>query len=583
MLRPLLVTAALPYANGQPHFGHMCGAYLPFDVFVRYHRLIGSDVTAICGTDDHGVANTLGAEREGIGYREFVDRGYRLWKETFALLEIEFDNFSQTCREDPHYPLAQEFFLRLLENGHVVRRDIQQLYSPATKRFLADRYVVGQCYICGHPDARGDECPKCGTWLDATRLIEPRSRLDPEDKLELRDSWQYELDLAPFADHPLVKPWLTRFRERLKSNVRNFVFTKMIEGEGLESRPITRDLPWGVPVPVADLDGQAIEEVEGKVLYVWLDAPIGYISSTIEWARAHGQDWRRLWIRKRGEEGARLIHFIGKDNITFHCVVFPAMLAWQSLDRDGLLGPGPGEEYVLPENVPANEFFLLEGKKFSKSEGWYLEIAPFVEKYGVDRTRYYLISAMPETADSSFLWREFKARTDYLANVFGNFAVRVLKFVHNYFDNRVPPRTGFDDEAKKVAAAIEARTRAVASHIENYEFRRALQEFTGLAEDGNQFLDATAPWKLRKTDMEACGSALHLALQFLPPLSVLAAPFVPGLAARLRAMLRLPPREAGPLLPAETLPAGHGLGEAEVLVEKISDEEIEAEIAALTR
>jgi methionyl-tRNA synthetase len=581
--RPLLVTSALPYANGQPHFGHMCGAYLPADIFVRYHRLIDSDVTAICGTDDHGVANTLGAEQEGIPYREFVDRGYRLWRDTFALLEIEFDNFSQTCREDPHYPLAQEFFLRLLKNGHVVRRDIQQLYSPATKRFLADRYVVGQCYICGHPDARGDECPKCGTWLDATRLVDPRSRLDPDDKLELRGSWQYELDLAPFADDPQVKPWLTGFRERLKSNVRNFVFTKLIEGEGLESRPITRDLPWGVPVPETDLDGNAIEDVRGKVLYVWMDAPIGYISSTIEWARAHGQDWRRLWIRKRGEEGPRLIHFIGKDNITFHCVVFPAMLAWQALDRDGLLGPGVGEEYVLPENVPANEFFNYEGKKFSKSEGWYIEIAPFVEKYGVDRTRYYLISALPETADTFFLWREFKARTDYLANVFGNFAVRILKFVAKHFDNRVPPRVGFEEEARTVAQAIETRTRAVATHLENYEFRRALREFTGLAEDGNLFLDRTAPWKLRKTDLEACGSALHLALQLLPALSVLAAPFVPGLAARLRAMLRLPPREPGPLLPAETLPAGHALGEAEVLVEKITDEEIEAEIAALTR
>ncbi|MHC4974798.1 MAG: methionine--tRNA ligase [Planctomycetota bacterium] len=581
MSRPLLVTSALPYANGQPHFGHMCGAYLPFDVFVRYHRLIGSDITAICGTDDHGVANTLGAEREGIPYREFVDRGYRLWKETFDLLQIEFDNFSQTCREDPHYPLAQEFFLRLFENGRVVRRDVKQLYSPKTDRFLADRYVVGECYICGHLEARGDECPKCGTWLEAVRLINPRNREDADDVLELRDSWQYELELGAFADDPAVKPWLVRFRERLKPNVSGFVFTKMIEGEGLESRPITRDLPWGVPVPATDLNGQVIEDVEGKVLYVWIDAPIGYISSTIEWAREHGKDWRRLWIRNRGEEGARLLHFIGKDNITFHCVVFPAMLAWQTLDRDGLLGPGPGEEYVLPENVPANEFFLLEGKKFSKSEGWYLEIAPFVEKYGVDRTRYYLISALPETSDSSFLWREFKARTDYLANAFGNFAVRILKFVANYFENRVPPRVGFDDEARTVAEAIERRTQAVATHIEKYEFRRALQEFTALAEDGNQFLDQTTPWKLRKTDMEACGSALHLALQFLPPLSVLAAPFVPGLAARLRTMLRLEPREAGPLLPAETLPAGHALGAAEVMVEKISDEEIEAEIAAL--
>jgi len=581
MTRPLLVTAALPYANGQPHFGHMVGAYLPADVFTRYHRLIGGDVTFICGMDDHGVANMLGAEHAGMPYRAFVDRAYRLWKESFTLLEVEFDNFSQTSREDPHYPLTQEFFLRLLANGRVVRRDAPQLWSPKTGRFLADRYVTGRCYRCDYPAARGDECPKCGSWLEASKLLEPRSKLDPDDRLELRDSWQYELDLAAFPEDPAVKPWLQALRARLKPNVSGFVFAKMIEGEGLEARPITRDLPWGVPVPTVDLDGKPIEGVGDKVLYVWFDAPIGYISSTIEWARARGEDWRRLWIRRRGEEGARLVHFIGKDNITFHCVVFPAMLAWQTLDREGLLGPGPGEEYVLPENVPANEFFNLEGRKFSKSEGWYIEIAPFLAKYGVDRTRFYLLSAMPETADSDFLWREFKARTDYLANTFGNFAVRVLKFVAQYFDNRVPPRAGFDEEAARAAAAIEARTRACADFLERYEFRRALGEFMGLAEDGNLLLDRTAPWKLRKTDLAACGSALHVALQFLPPLSVLAAPFVPGLAARLRTMLALPPRAPGPLLPAETLPAGHALGQAEVLVEKIPEEQIEAELAAL--
>jgi methionyl-tRNA synthetase len=580
--RPLLVTAALPYANGVPHFGHMVGAYLPADVYVRYQRLVGSDVTFICGTDDHGVANTLGAEEEGIPYQEFVDRGHGVWQEACARLGVEFDNFSQTSRQDPHYPLAQEFFLRLLKNGHILRRDIKQLYSRKTGRFLADRYVVGECYLCGHPQARGDECPKCGSWLEAARLVDPRSKTDPDDRLELRDSWQYELDLAPFAGDPAVQPWLARFREYLKVNVRKFVFDKTIEGEGLESRPITRDLPWGVPVPQTDLDGTPIADVQEKVLYVWFEAPIGYISSTIEWARAHGQDWRRLWIRKRGEEGARLIHFIGKDNIVFHCIVFPAMLAWQTLDGDDLHGPRTGEEYVLPENVPANEFFNLEGRKFNKSEGWYLDVDEFLGKYGADRTRFYLVSAMPETADTDFLWREFKARTDVLANHFGNFAVRVLKFVASHFDNRVPPRQGYEAQAERVHAAIVARSQAVADHLEAFAFRKALAEFIGLAEDGNVFLDETAPWKLRKTDPEACGSVLHLALQLLPPLSVLAAPFVPGMARRLRGMLNLPDREPGPLLPAETLPTGHALGRAEVLAGKIPDEQIEAEVAALT-
>jgi len=570
-VRPILVTSALPYANGSPHFGHMVGAYLPADIFVRYHRLIGSDVLYICGTDDHGVANTLGAEKEGVPYKEFVDRGWAAWKRVTDLLGISFDNFSQTSRQDPHYPLSQEFFLRLLKNGRVVRRDVKQLFSPKTGRFLADRYVVGECYRCGFKEARGDECPKCGSCLEAPEPRNPRSREDPTDRLELRDSWQFELDLAQFPSDPRVRAWLDGLRPRLKSNVSTFVFEKMIEGEGLEARPITRDLPWGVPLPAKDLDGRAIEGAEGKVLYVWFDAPIGYISSTIEWAREHGRDWRRYWLQPRGGEGARLIHFIGKDNITFHCIVFPAMLAWWALE-------GEKEEYVLPENVPANEFFNLEGRKFSKSEGWTIDIDEFVSKYGADRTRFYLISAMPETADADFLWREFKAKTDLLANQFGNFAVRVLKFVAQYFDGRVPPSA---QDWQGVRGQIEARTREVMDHIESFRFRRALDSFLGLAEDGNRFLDETAPWKLRKTDLAACGSALHGALQYLPQLSVLAEPFVPGLAARLRTMLNLEPRKPGPLLPAEALAAGHVLGTPEVLVEKVPDEQIAAELGRL--
>jgi len=266
--RPILVTSALPNANGAPHFGHLVGAYLPADVYVRYQRLLGADVAFLCGTDEHGVAITMGAEQEGVSYQEYVDRWHRVWLQSCEDLRIEFDNFLQTSRRDPHYALSQEFFLRLLKNGHLQRREIRQLYSPGMKRFLADRYVVGTCYRCGYESARGDECPKCGSWLETTKLIDPKSRLDPSDKLELRDSWQYELDLAPFAEDPQIKPWLTALRGRLKVNVRKFVFDKMIEGEGLEARPITRDLPWGVPLPRTDLDGNNLGDVEGKVLYV---------------------------------------------------------------------------------------------------------------------------------------------------------------------------------------------------------------------------------------------------------------------------------------------------------------------------
>ncbi|MHC4938749.1 MAG: methionine--tRNA ligase [Planctomycetota bacterium] len=583
MSRPILVTSALPNANGPPHFGHLTGAYLPADIFVRYHRLIGSDIAFICGTDEHGVAITMGAEQAGTPYREYVDGWHDVWLRSCDALRIEFDNFSQTSRKEPHFRLADEFFLRCLKNGRLVRRDIKQLYSPKTDRFLADRYVMGTCYHCGHEEARGDECPKCGSWLEAVKLGSPRSTLDPDDVLELRESWQYELDLAPFHEDPEIQPWLEEFRKHLKPNVSRFVFDKMIEGEGLESRPITRDLPWGVPLPQTDLDGNDLGDVEGKVLYVWFDAPIGYISSTIEWAERVGEDWRRFWIHKEGEPGARLFHFIGKDNITFHCIVFPAMLAWQGLDDPPaeFLGPKPGERYVLPENVPANEFYNLEGKKFNKSAGWYIDVESFLEKYGADRTRFYMIASMPETADTNFIWHDFKARTDVLANVFGNFATRVLKFVDKHFEGVVPPLVGLEEERAKVAEAIEAQSREVAEHIEAFRFRRALDAFLKLAEAGNLYLDRTAPWKLRKTDMEACGAALHLALQFLPPLSVLAAPFIPDAAVRLRTMLNLPERAPGPLLPTETLPAGHKLGEPGVLCEKIDDEVIEAELAAL--
>ena len=442
MSRPILVTSALPASNGPPHFGHLTGAYLPADVFVRYHRIIGSDIAFICGSDDHGVAITMSAEKAGVAYQEFVDKWHAVWLASCNKLGIEFDNFSMTSREKPHFELSREFFLRCLKQGKLIRRDFQQLYSAKTDRFLADRYVVGKCYVCGHEEARGDECPQCGSWLESTKLGDPRSAMDPDDKLELRDSWQYELDLRGFADDPAIKPWLDEIRPRMKPNVSSFVFDKTIEGEGLETRPITRDLPWGISLPATDLAGNDLGDVEGKVLYVWFDAPIGYISSTIEWAERVGEDWRRFWIRGEDQHGARLVHFIGKDNITFHCILFPAILAWQG-EEDAMIGPGPGERYVLPENVPANEFYNLEGKKFNKSSGWYIDVDSFLDEYGADRTRFYMIASMPETADSNFIWNDFKARTDTLANVFGNFATRILKFVDKHFDGVVPPRVGY--------------------------------------------------------------------------------------------------------------------------------------------
>jgi len=595
--RPLLVTAALPYANGPVHFGQIAGAYLPADIFVRWHRLAGTEVLFICGTDEHGVAITLKAEKEQLSYQAYVDRWYAEIKRTFDAFGFVFDHFSRTTNKDPHYPLSQEFFLRLLRAGRLVKRDVQQLWSPKLKRFLADRYVQGRCYVCGHSPARGDECPKCGTWLDATKLGEPAAAGDPSDRLELRSAWQYELDLAPISGdeaglraaygQPFVD-YLAAMRERSKPNVRATMFDKLIEGERLQSRPITRDLPWGVPLPAKDLDGHALGDVTGKVLYVWFDAPIGYVSATIEWARdlrKQPELWRRWWIVRPGheQEAPRLVHFIGKDNIVFHTIVFPAMLAGQAApepdDRlpDGrpLLGPREGERWALPEAVPANEFYNLEGRKFSTSDNWMLDSPRMLELFGVDALRWYITSSMPETADTQFTFAGLQAAVNAeLCDTLGNYCARTLKFTAQHLSGRVPEGELSPATRERIAAAF----RDVGEAIQRCEFRRATQAVAEFGRWCNKLFDDHAPWKTRKTDLAACGRQIHEHVQCVVALSVLLAPFVPGAAKRLRAMLALPEATAWVFGP---LPAGHALGEAGILFAKIPDEVIERERAAL--
>ena len=632
--RPLLVTAALPYANGPLHFGHIAGAYLPADIFVRYRRLerglgleplrgVDPGVLYICGTDEHGVAITVNAEREGKPYQAYVDHWYREIKALFERYAISFDHFSRTTHKEPHYPLSQEFFLRLLRHGNLQRHDVQQLYSRQLGRFLADRYVRGTCYVCGHQAARGDECPKCGSWLDAARLIDPVNADDPSDKLELRTAWQFELDMAPISgDLAAIERAYGRFfadylgwiKARLKPNVRAMMFDKLIEGEGLKSRPITRDLPWGVPVPERDLDGNSLGDVRDKVLYVWFDAPIGYISATIEWARDVARQpelWRRYWIAPDGESSvpreasyaraAELVHFIGKDNIPFHGIVFPAMLAGQDEARpqdklpaadpqrpgrpegEGrpLIGPGPGERYVLPDDVPANEFYNLEGRKFSTSDKWTLDPVAMADRFGVDALRWYLTVSMPETADSQFTFAGLKAEIDTLADVLGNYASRVLKFIATHFAGAVPAA----DPAWQDGAAYEHTRAAIASvmaevgaAIGRCSFREAAQRALGLARVGHELFDQHAPWKLRKTDLAACGSSLHCHVQVVAAISVLIAPFMPGKSAELRTMLNLPPLRSWE---ADALVAGHTLGTPGILFAKIPDEVVEEQRAAL--
>ncbi len=605
--RRILVTAALPYANGPIHFGHLVGAYLPADVFVRFHKMIGSDVIYICGTDEHGVAITKNAEQEKKPYQEYVDHWHGVIRSSLEAFGVQFDWFGRTSRKEPHYPLSLEFFVRLLHNGRVQPRETKQHYCVHDKRFLPDRYVEGTCYKCGAAKARGDECKKCGEWLDAILLIDPKC-VQCGRTPEVRPVTQWELLLENFPktvggaadDLPggrAIQRWYDRFatRENLKTNVYSTVVTKLVEGDGLRARPITRDLPWGVPLsdlPDGTVPGLTKEQAADKVLYVWFDAPIGYVSATIEWAAANGKDWRDYWITSTpGDAPAtRLLHFLGKDNITFHCVVFPAMLAWQETDAAGwkkvehalgaVRGPKVGEGFVLPENVPANEFFNFEGKKFSTSDGWYVDLQKFCATYDSDVARFALCRLMPETSDSDFTWKDFQSQVNQLADTFGNFAARVLKFAASYFENKVPDGGSI---APPLARTLTSAAPQVAQAIDRFEFRKAAETFLQQCWAANQYFAEKAPWASRKTDLPTCAATIRECCRALVVLAGIASPFIPKAAQRLWTMLGL---EGAPRWPSDLdlealLPAGHALGTPDILVKKIDDATIAAELEAL--
>lgn len=646
--RPLLVTSALPYANGPIHFGHIAGAYLPADIYTRFQRLRGRDVLYICGTDEHGVSITVNAEKQGVPYAEYVAGWHTEIKALFDHFAISFDHFGRTSTDTEHHRLSQEFFLRLLKSGAVTPAHGRQHYCTSCERYLPDRYVEGTCYVCGKAAARGDECKACGSWLEAVRITEPTC-VTCGNTPEVRDMMQYELDLSHYFDatpddasylDARFLSWRTRFEKRLLQTRRNAhaaIFEKLQkEGDGLHGRPITRDLRWGVPLPATDLDGATVVGHEGKVLYVWFDAPIGYISATIEWARRvhDGENdesraaWRRFWIDTGDDadagpraadaapNGPRLVHFLGKDNIPFHGVVFPGMLSWQARAEDcgataSLMGPGPGERWVLPENVPANEFYNLEGKKFSTSDRWALDNDAMFERFGVDALRWYLTVSMPETSDSQFRFENFADVVNAeLNDTLGNYASRVQKFVHKIFDGRVPePDESFVHEAadastptvKRVRARCEQAFEAGAATetpssgdlLELNQFRRAADRVLDLARSGNADFDAQAPWKSRKLDdLTDCRTALWGHLQQLSALGVALWPFMPAASDRLRASLgqralgELLDERGGPELGAgskaslwrfEELRPGRALGEPGTLFSKIDKDELEAD------
>jgi len=551
----ILVTSALPYANGPIHLGHLAGAYLPADIYVRYQRLKGRDVVFICGTDEHGVPITIAAEKKGVSPKEIVDYYHQNHREVFERVGIHFDNFSRTSLK-VHHRTAQEFFLRLLRKNLLTLKTVQQFYCPHCRRFLPDRYVEGTCPHCQTAGARGDQCEHCGKWIEPVELIEPRCVICGHQP-EIRSTQHWFFRLGAFQER--IQSWLNT-KSHWKDNVKNFC-----EGwlrEGLQDRAVTRDISWGVPVP--------LKGAEGKVLYVWFEAPIGYISSTREWAQKMGQPdrWKDYWL----DPGTKLVHFIGKDNIVFHAIVWPAIL----------MGRG---DYILPSEIPANEFLNIEGRKISTSKNYAVWLDDYLSKFPPDPLRYTLAVNAPETKDSDFSWRDFQARNNNeLADILGNFVNRSLSFVEKYFRSRIPSPREFDDLDQQLIGRMREAPDRIGEWFERFEVRQAARELMDLARFANKYFNDQEPWRTRTTDPSKCRTTLYLCLEMARALAILFAPILPFSAERIWRMLNLSGTvtdqvwdQAGEF----SLRPGHRLGDVEILFPKIDDEAIEQEIKKL--
>lgn len=547
-----LVTTALPYANGPVHIGHLAGVYVPADIYVRYKRMKGDEVLFIGGSDEHGVPIAIKAKAEGVSPQEVVDRYHALIKESFARLGIDFDIYSRTTSET-HEKTASAFFTKLYESGKLIEQTSEQYYDPEAKQFLADRYITGTCPHCHNERAYGDQCEACGTSLSATDLIDPHSAISGA-KPELRETKHWYLPLGDYES--FLREWILEGHKEWKPNV--YGQCKSWLDLGLQPRAVTRDLDWGIPVP--------LQGAEGKVLYVWFDAPIGYISNTKELLP---DSWRTWWC----DPETRLIHFIGKDNIVFHCIIFPAMLKAEG-------------SFNLPDNVPANEFLNLEGDKISTSRNWAIWLHEYLDEMPgkEDVLRYVLTANAPETKDNDFTWRDYQARNNNeLVAIYGNFVNRALVLTHKYFDGKVPPLghlTEIDEEMLREVAAIPAE---LDDQLEHFHFREALKTAMQLARIGNKYLADTEPWKVIKSDPDRVATILHLALQLVGNLTIAFAPFTPFSTRRLLAMLQV--EEGGFAFSrfgaTDLLPEGHQLGTPELLFEKIEDEGIQAQLDKL--
>ena len=555
------ITAALPYTNGPVHIGHLAGVYIPADIYARFQRMQGKDVAFVCGSDEHGVPITLKAKKEGITPQQVVDKYNSIIKQSFEDFGISFDNYSRTTSKI-HHDTASEFFKKLHSEGKFIEQVTQQLYDADANQFLADRFVVGTCPKCGNEESYGDQCESCGTSHNATDLINPKSAITGAVP-SLKETKHWFLPLDKYE--PFLKDWiLEEHKKDWKTNV--YGQCKSWIDDGLRPRAVTRDLDWGIPVPAPD--------AEGKVLYVWFDAPIGYISATKQWAARENKDWEPYWKDK----DTKLLHFIGKDNIVFHCIIFPSMLKAEG-------------SYILPNNVPANEFLNLEGNKISTSKNWAVWLHEYLEDFPdqQDVLRYVLTSNAPETKDNDFTWADFQARNNNeLVAIFGNFINRVTVLTHKYYDGVTPSEGTLSQIDIKTLETVRAYPAVIESSIERYRFREAQQELMNVARLGNKYLADQEPWKTIKTDEQRTKTVMFVALQIASALAILSEPFLPHTSKKLKEMLHINSRETqnglqwSDVATKQTLIAtGHTINTNELLFSKIEESQIQAQMDKL--
>lgn len=553
------ITSALPYANGPLHIGHLAGAYIPGDIFARFLRLINKDVVFVCGSDEHGAAITIRAKKDGVTPQQIIDRYNTQIKESFEDFGIHFDIYHRTS-EKIHHELSQEFFLNLYEKGEFIEKVSEQYYDEDFHQFLADRYIVGTCPQCHSEGAYGDQCEKCGTSLNPTDLINPKSTLSGKTPI-LKETKHWYLPLDKYQ--PWLEQWLIEGKKDvLKSNV--FGQCQSWLKSGLQPRSMTRDLDWGVDVP--------LKEAAGKKLYVWLDAPIGYISATKQWGIDNNRDWEAYWKKQKdAADDATLIHFIGKDNIVFHCIIFPAILHAHG-------------DYILPQNVPANEFLNLEGEKLSTSRNHAVWLHEYLEEFPgkQDELRYVLTSILPETSDSEFTWKDFQARVNNeLVAILGNFVNRVMVLSQKYFEGTVALGSALTEKDQAVLAELKSFPQDIQHSLGQYRFREALGIFINAARLGNKYLADEEPWKLFKEDPARVKTILFVASQLVANLAVLAQPFLPMTSDKLFGMLNIDKQGWDKAGDANIIPVGHVLAEPELLFEKITDEQVEFQLQKL--